>query len=284
MTSLYERVQEIKKATGWSQERIGMETGLALSTIGRIFRVPGYSGNETSHILIRQLYEKVVRSPFSDYLDRLFNRYDRWKTQYPKKEFSELLDILEVLLKNHKDLHSDSLDACRLRWLLGHIYFDRAFYLYKYEELRWAQLALEWYENALEGLQKQGSDLLVQQYKLQQCIVSTRFNLCEPGKRADNADIRRWLQSIDYLNLVATVLKEDNWNWMAARNGLVAASILQDGQKCKVFWYAMQAANQHFEDPHFEPEPNMPAIMQDPDLSWFREYFLEAHQVTRHTH
>lgn len=284
MTSLYERVQEIKKATGWSQERIGMETGLALSTIGRIFRVPGYSGNETSHTLIRQLYEKVVRSPFSDYLERLFNRYDHWKAQYPKKEFSELLDILEVLLKNHKDLNMDSLDACRLRWLLGHIYFDRAFYLYKYEELRWAQLALEWYEKALEGLQKHGSNLLVQQYKLQQCIVSTRFNLCEPGKRADNAEIRKWLASIDYLNLVETVLKEDNWNWMAARNGLVAASILQDAEKCQLFWQAMQAANQHFQDPAFEPEPEMPAVTQDPDLLWFREYCLVAHSAKLSAH
>ncbi len=273
MTSLYERVQEIKKATGWSQERIGMETGLALSTIGRIFRVPGYSGNETSHTLIRQLYEKVVQSPFSDYLERLFNRYDHWKALYPKKEFSELLDILEILLKNHKNLHTDSLDACRLRWLLGHIYFDRAFYLYKYEELRWAQLALEWYEKALEGLRAQSTkDLLVQQYKLQQCIVSTRFNLCEAGKRAEHAEIRKWLRSIDYLYLVKTVLQEDAWNWMAARNGLIVASILQDAEKCEFFWKAMQQANQHFGDVHFTPGPDMPPVAQDPDLGWFREY------------
>ncbi len=276
MTSLYERVQEIKKATGWSQERIGMETGLALSTIGRIFRVPGYSGNETSHTLIRQLYERVVRSPFSDYLDRLFNRYDHWKMQYPKKEFAELLEILEVLLKNHKDLNGDSLDSCRLRWLLGHIYFDRAFYLNKYEELRWAQSALEWYEKASQGLQAHGRELLVQQYKLQQCIVSTRFNLCESGQRADNAEIRKWLHNINYVYLVKTVLQEDSWDWMAARNGLVAASILQDAAHCEVFWHAMHRANQHFTDPNFAPGPDLPSVAQDPDLIWFRSHYLEA--------
>ncbi|MDY6994221.1 MAG: hypothetical protein SVR94_16680 [Pseudomonadota bacterium] len=48
MVSLYECVHEIQKATGWSQGRISVETGLHLSTVNRIFRLPTYSGNETS--------------------------------------------------------------------------------------------------------------------------------------------------------------------------------------------------------------------------------------------
>ena len=72
MVSLYERVHEIKKVTGWSQGRIGVETGLHLSTVNRVFRLPLYAGNETSKRLITQLHQEVVKSPFPKYLEQLF--------------------------------------------------------------------------------------------------------------------------------------------------------------------------------------------------------------------
>jgi len=57
MVSLYERACEIKKATGWTQEQISAETGLHISTVSRIFRVPGYSG-----LLINLLNSYIKKS------------------------------------------------------------------------------------------------------------------------------------------------------------------------------------------------------------------------------
>ena len=146
MVSLYERVHEIKKVTGWSQERIGVETGLHLSTVNRVFRLPLYAGNETSKRLITQLHQEVVTSPFPEYLEQLFKLYEMWKAGFSKQAFAEHLEMLEPLLKHHNALNTKVLDASRICWLIGHIYFDRAFYLRR-DTLRMADLALEWYQN-----------------------------------------------------------------------------------------------------------------------------------------
>jgi len=272
MTPLFERTHEIKKATGWSQERISAETGLALSTINRIFRVPGYTANETSNVLIKQLHGEIVKSPFPTYMEQLFNQYEHWKEQYTKREFTDHLDILEPLLQNHKSMDSYELVACRVRWLLGHVYYDRAFYLRRGDTLKLAELALTWYQKSLDILvYHKNKRLNVQQYKIQQCIVSTKFNLCEPNNRVNNEEIRSWFLKMNYIQIVAAVIKEDNWNWIAARNGLVAASILQDFDNCLWFWNAMKKMNKNFADINFKPANELPAISQDSDLIWFVE-------------
>lgn len=273
MVSLFECAYEIKKSTGWSQEKISAETGLAVSTISRIFRVPGYSGNETSNRIIKQLHEEIVGSPFPAYMEQLFKKYEYWRVQYSENEFAEHLDVLESLLKNHKSIDSCELVACRVCWLLGHIFYDRAFYLRKGNKLEMSELALVWYQRALDILEHH--DLIVQKYKIQQCVVSTNFNLCDPKDRLVSETIRRCFVDMDYLQIVKTVIKEDSWNWIAARNGLVAAAILQDLESCLLFWDTMQKVNKNFADFDFEPANELPAISQDSDLVWFVERIKE---------
>ena len=48
-------------------------------------------------------------------------------------------------------------------------------------------------------------------------------------QRANSEEIQHWFLTIDYLAVVETVVKEDSWNWMATRNGFVAASIWMRG-------------------------------------------------------
>lgn len=168
MVSLYECIHEIKKATGWSQGQISVETGLHLSTVNRIFRLPAYAGNETSKKLITQLHREVVKSPFPEYIERLFNLYDVWKERLSKKDFAEYLDTLEPLLVNHKSLDTNELVACRVCWLIGHIYFDRAFYLKSGEIMQKIEFTLKWYQQALAVLTgHQDKDLTIQKYKIQ---------------------------------------------------------------------------------------------------------------------
>lgn len=275
MLSLYERTQEIRQATGWSLERIGAETGLGMSTIGRILRIPGYTGNSTSRSLIVQLHEEVVRSPFPRYTDTLFNHYDVWKEQLSKRDFTGIQRTLETLLCNHRNLEENTLEACRLQWLLGHIEYDRSFYL-RQDPVRSAARALEWYNKALAVLETQSDKRLNQEkYKLQQCLVSTQYNSCESGKRAESPKIRAWLTQMDYLDLVKTVLQEVPWNWMVARNGLVAASILHEYKSCLFFWQALHTAHKRFRDPHFRPCNDHQAIAEDPDLAWFTKHILK---------
>jgi len=270
MISLYEHVCEIKKATGWTQEQISAETGLHLSTVSRIFRVPGYVGNETSHKLINQLHKEVVKSPFPLYIEQWFDEYDASKSHCTKKEFAQYINKLEPLLLNHKALDSNDLIACRISWLLGHTYYDRAFYLKEQNVISLVESALLWYQKALHVLSRyEDCSLMVQQYKIQQCIVSTKFNCCHPKQRAESEEIRRWLLDMNYLQLVAAVVAEDSWNWGAARNGLVAASILQDWEKCQFFWEAMQKVKKNFANLDFVPSEWLPSMRQDFDLAWF---------------
>ncbi len=270
MVSLYEHACEIKKTTGWSQEQISAETGLHISTVSRIFRVPGYLGNETSNRLIKQLHREVVKSPFPAYIEHLFELYDDWKENFSKKEFSRCLNVLEQLLLNHKALGTHELIACRVSWLLGHTYYDRAFYLKEPNVKKMADSASVWYQTALEVLNRhEGKGLTVQKYKIQQCLVSTKFNCCDQNHRANSDEIRYWLLDMGYLQLVEAVVTEDTWNWVAARNGLVAASILQNLEKCRWFWQAMQKVNKNFGNLDFVPSQWLPSLRQDSDLVWF---------------
>jgi len=276
MVSLYEYVHEIKKATGWSQGRISVETGLHLSTVNRICRLPTYSGNETSKRLITQLYREVVQSPFPESIEQLFHFYDRWKERFSAKDFGEYLDTLEPLLMNHKSLETNELIACRICWLMGHLYFDRAFYLKKGDITQKVDSALRWYQQALAVLEcHPDRGLTIQKYKIQQCIVSTQFNACEPHSRSESDGIRRWLLEMGYLALVEAVVREDAWNWIAARNGLVAASLLRNFEKCWFFWTAMQSVSKNFANLDFVPAIGWVSIREDRDLVWFLE------QVTR---
>jgi len=118
MMGLYERLHEIKKVTGWSQEKISTETGLNLSTISRIFRIPCYSVNETSVGLICQLHNRVVKSPFPEELEQLFKYYDDQKENLSQKEFSKHLWILESLLVNHKDINSVEVASEKIQALI----------------------------------------------------------------------------------------------------------------------------------------------------------------------
>jgi transcriptional regulator with XRE-family HTH domain len=270
MVSLYEHACEIKKTTGWTQEQISAETGLHISTVSRIFRVPGYQGNETSNKLLKQLHKEVVKSPFPAYIEQLFELYNEWKGRFSKREFSTHISILEQLLLSHRSLGSHELIACRVSWLLGHIYYDRAFYLKEHEVMKMVESALTWYQTALKVLTyHEENSLTVQKYKIQQCLVSTKFNCYNPNHRADSEEIRHWLREMDYLQLVETVVTEDTWNWIAARNGLVAASILQNLEKCQFFWQTMQKVNKNFENLDFVPSKWLPSIRQDSDLVWF---------------
>ncbi len=270
MLSLYEQACEIKKVTGWTQEQISEETGLHLSTVSRIFRMPDYMGNETSYKLIKQLHEETVSSPFPLYIEQLFNLYEDWKEHYTKKEFLRHLNILENLVKHHKELDSIELSACRLNWLLGHIEYDRTFYLKNKPIIQGAETALVWYKKSLNIINLHNNqNLLIQKYKIQQCIVSVKFNCCEQSHRSQSEEIRRWFLEMDYLQLVTEVIKEDSWNWMAARNGLVAASILEDFEKCLFFWNAMINVSKNFKNLNFTPSKNWVSLKEDSDLQWF---------------
>ncbi len=192
MILLYECAYEIKKATGWSQEQISLETGLALSTIGRIFRVPGYVGNDTSNRLIKQLHQTVVNSPFPKEIEELFYYYDECRERYSKNEFAKQINILKQLLKNHRLIDSKELATCRIGWLVGHIYFDQAFYLRQSPIFKYAQTALSWYQKALDILiVHEESYLTVPRYKLQQCLISTQFNCKDPMTRSHDEEIQQ---------------------------------------------------------------------------------------------
>jgi transcriptional regulator with XRE-family HTH domain len=277
MVSLYERAHEIREATGWTLERISHETGLALSTVSRIFRIPGYTGNLTSRTLIVQAHENVVKSPFPRYLDKCFNDYDLWKDQWSLREFGNIQTMLEAFLLNHKHLDAPTPEGCRLNWLLGHIEYDRAFYM-RQNPSRSAAKALEYYNAAMAALgERIDKSLLTQKHKLEHCLVSTRFNSCQPGTRAQNPKIRDWLSTLNYINSAKAVLRESPWSWLTARNGLIVAAILHDKTSCLFFWQALQNAHKQFKNPNFKPTKDLFSISQDPDLGWFVEHVLKEH-------
>ena len=269
--ALYEYLQEIKATTGWSQERISAETGLGLSTINRILRVPGYEPSGTTATLIRRLHEELVQQPFPAYLENLIYLIDFNKEQSTRRDYEIFLEIIENLLSGHSVLvEAMTPAACRMAWIIGHIYFNRAFYL-KIEPEENAATAQSWYEKALVILETLGDENLnVHRFKLQQCITAVKFNRLPSGERERNSEFRAWLKEMKYIEVAAGVVKEAPWYWQAARNGLLAASALQDTAACALFWDALKRSNKHFTDLNYAPDKEISSLAEDPDLTWFR--------------
>lgn len=277
MSLLYECAHEIQKATGWSQERISAETGLGASTVSRMFRVPGYTSNEISYQLLLQLHEEVVKSPFPPYINHCFKQYQSHKKQNTTREFTDYLDFLEPLLENHKALDSHELIASGISWLLGNLCFDRAFYLRKGNLMEFSDSALLWYQKALNVLEyyNKNNRFITQKYQLQQYIVTTKFQRCKLNNCAYDEEICRWYLETDYLQTILTLIKEQPWQWRAARDGLIAAALLQDREQCRFFWQTMKKINKRFKNLDFVPAKDIQPISRDPKLAWFMAQIRE---------
>jgi len=262
--------REIHAATGWPQDKIAAEAYVDRSTIARIAANPGYKGSPGTTQKLSDLHRKVAPSPFPEFIERVVNTYTRLKETLHSGDFDlynrSIEPLVERLVETDAALRQNNLGLCRAQWLLGTIHYDRKDY----------DKALEWYEQALEGIDsvimtEPYVDLMLEHARLKMAVnmATAKFNTLDRRTRATDPDVQSWLRRIKMLESTKAIVEAYKWDWSAARNGLCCASILQDRAKAIFFWKALVSSNKAFADPMRKVNAGVPSIYDDTDMRWF---------------
>ena len=254
MTDAYIFLNQIKETTRLTQLGIAVETGLSLNTIKRALNRKSISAS--SYKLIKKFHKEVVTSPFPAEINRLHDLLDVMKRRLTRTEYAEYLEVdLEGRIKTHPSYGTGDLCDIRLDWLLGHIHFDRAEYLRQNVIIEF-DAARQHYQHAMNLLILNHESLVIEIYKLQQCIVSLEVR--KKGRKAipNDPELYAWFREIRFVDHALVVLEAEPWNVAVARNGLRVASTLNMLEACLKLWKLTG------EDPD---------VLSEPDLHWFRQ-------------
>jgi transcriptional regulator with XRE-family HTH domain len=268
-----------------TQLQMAEESGLSLSVIEKIARGAEVSQRSATgfiafaeKVLGRERMESdaatIWSKPFA-----AFRKEYLWFDQQTDRIFFRWLDtferLVELLVKGNS-LDKGGMDEICAMWLLAWAAHDRAFRGRKpgehHEEFR--QSALSRYERAI-GLT---ADLVASNgqryvYVLQNLRVSqlaTFFNAEPVATRRDDPRVVAWFSDQKIIEAVLEVARVRPHEWTLLRNGLVAASILKDAERCQLFFKLLTAADPRFHDLFFRPNGSTQTLADDPDLEFFR--------------
>lgn len=273
MSEIHIKLSEIKKSGAFSIASLSKETGLSTSTIKRILKYPTYQGSSYAKKLVNQLYKEIVVSPFPEDIDNVHSIMESTLKKLDKSEYLLLLDFLDDSLCRHEEYQQRSLGDSRIRWLLGHIAFDRANYL----RLRKAdnnQIAASYYQDAYKILEEHDF-ILKNQYlcKIKWNMIAVRFNNLSTLERYSEKTIK-WLEDTKLIDNAEHLLTAEPWQYEIARNALVVCSLTKNRDKAHFFATKLQATFPDFFQPDFKPLPNFIPAHDDQDLTWFIEFVL----------
>jgi hypothetical protein len=259
MTDAYIFLNQIRETTGLTQLGIAVETGLSLNTIKRALNRKSISAS--SYKLIKALHKEVIASPFPAEINRLHELLDVMKKRLSRTEYAEYLEVdMEGRIKTHPSYGRGDLGDIRLDWLLGHVHFDRAEYLRQNVILEF-DTARRHYHRAMDLLILNHRSLVVEIYKLQQCIVSLEVRKKGGTAIPNDPQLHAWFREISFVDHALIVLEAEPWNVAVARNGLRVASTLKMWEACLSLWKLTG------EDTN---------VLSEPDLHWFRQQMAEA--------
>ena len=287
MTSAYNKVNRLRQQ-GLTWDQLGREISSAMgiagakvarNTLRSIQSVPHYRPGKALVIAIDQVNEHHNPNPFPKGVNGLL-QVCRNLMLAKNKQPREL-----ILLKEHviELLDSSSLDVlvqCRLHWILGNIYqyemrLSRLSNANLNKTNAYQQQAVQHFKRAYNLL---GSDFLIERYKLIHNQFVCFVNAVEEMDRNNNAMLIDQLTSLDYLDCAFEVIKQEPFQWEAARNALLYSSITHDREAIARCFELMIGANALFSDLAYKPF-RYDSILDDRSLKWALKNVLTPNYV-----
>lgn len=108
--------------------------------------------------------------------------------------------------------------------------------------------------------------------------VAIAFTAESKRKRSTSSKVRNAIHETNFFELADEALAVRPYFWKVARNGLVAASCVQNRSQCEHFYDRLVKAHRRFADPDYQPF-GLPSLRNDPDLWWFRGEFPEIFET-----
>lgn len=283
MPNIYEDLRRLADKTGWKGGKIAIESGVGSPTVYRAMCDPSYEVSQTTAVLIQKVKDQYAPSPFPLYLELEIGDYNERRTTLSQNKFKDYNWAKEIIFEQTLSTEKDFLALCRKRWLLGHIAYDRAFYL-KINVDKSANQTIARYQQAIDALQKASNieedERKTQHLKLLQDVMAAKFMRVSAQDRKQDKELHQWLKESQCIEMAIAIVEREPWNWDFCRNGLIAASILQRRDDCCTLWEKLQkignlSNHNNFANLDYVPRKGVPSLKTDPDLQWFRQEILK---------
>jgi len=283
MPSTYNKIHRLK-SQGWTWPEFLAEIAqvsvhsIDEKTLYSNFRLPHRKPNRLLEETINQLHEKYFPSPFPKEVEGLITLYNHLVSAKNYRTQDDDIELLKqfVWAELEQDQPQYDLRYSRLAWLAANIEFDRIAYCRDnglVEKLADSQKsALKWFQQAKRAIVhcKQSLQINIEPfviYKLTQNMLACYLNAIPSSNRLDNEDLKRFIDSSDYIAETKQMLALEPFQWGIARNGLRFSSLLKDADDCEYFFRALVTANKHFADLNYQL-PGLLSIAESDDFKW----------------
>jgi lambda repressor-like predicted transcriptional regulator len=271
MSELYLKASEIRERSKLTISDFSTETGLSESTIKRILKDPCYKGSLIAAKLINELYQIHIKSPFPERIEALDITHKIMLKRFSKLEYKEYGDpCLRMRLEFDVEYRTQSLADARINWLLGHLSFERANYLRLHRQDNFLE-AVAHYRSAYNILQAERNPTFSKYLcQIKMSSIAGSFNILSPDER-HSTETKHMLTSLGFVDDAESLLSQQPWQYVVARNALVVCSLLEDLERAKIFAEHLVKLSPNFFESGFRWSPEFLPATSDPDLKWFMD-------------
>lgn len=178
------------------------------------------------------------------------------------------------LLSDNKYLESNTPYSGSLYFVLGTIQF-KLLYVCKSVHAQCVKEADSLFAKAKECFEAAGAQRYDNQlHKIAINRFGLVFNASAPGERTKDLQIKNFVEEIKIVHACKALLRENNWWWSIAWNGIQVAEILQDEELAIEFYEALRKSHEAFEDKSYRPTGTLGSLDNNPDFKWFKSVIL----------
>lgn len=276
LPTTYTNAKELSKLDRWNVTRVILEAKAKRPTFYRLMKDPVSLPDPHNEISMRilKLHRINIPSPLGA-LQAVADEVHLLQQSLPTEDYERFLLSQLGLVKIKLPDNLETIEDAGICYLYGLIGYQLRFSLKcKDSKVPSVKEISAAYKKAHDRLKNEGGTHRILALKTAMTSIVIEF-MSRPVKTRSVSDdeIRQRILDENFLNMAEEILEYEEWCWKAARNGLIGASVLQDAEKCKFFWAALNNAHPSFEDPDYTPQ-GLPSIRKDPDAWWFVENIL----------
>ena len=268
----YTLIRELSQQDNWNLERVIFEIDAKRGTFfNKIMKDVSSMPNKNDEISLRvlKLHRKCFPSPLDSY-QSIADEIHLHQGILSGYEYEESLLNKLKLVSSLKELELSKSDSGQLHYLHGLIGYQLTF-ICKSTNINAPSIeeTVFEYKKAHENLITCNDSYRIIALKCAMTSVVIDFMIRPKEDRIKSAEVADLIRSTHFLDNAKEILNAEKCCWKAARNGLVASSILNDKKSCIYFWKALVRAHKQFADLNYGPN-GLPSINEDSDLVWFR--------------
>jgi hypothetical protein len=268
----YEMVWMLLSKTQWTTKLIATFSRLGEATVQRIKSNPLRPVHDSTWAQLWSVFHKHVPQKLHGATHVLYHLRDlECGTSVTEEALGHGLFVVKEALRSLSDGCADLTERALLELAWGHYHRILADTL-RIESQMNTELAGKRYNNAANLVSAGEDDVQkILHFKAIHNGFMLPFMAADKDTRSRDPEIRQWLEDHNYLVTARMVHELTRDDWRVPRNGLVAASVLEDATACVYFFEQLKEISAEFEDLEFVPAKGVPSLKRDTDLHFFRK-------------